>query len=161
MHAPRTSAAIAAFGDPVLAMPPDLDERQRRLARVALANIPPPPRRLPPRLVQSEAFRLPIVGGVARFIPGLMERLRADILHGARGIAEVTGVTRAASAQGNSQDFWSVGLRYLVDDVSHTLEVRAVENDAADARNARILPIVVDLARPSRVIVWWSALDIR
>lgn len=141
-------------------MPPGLDERQSRLAHVALANIPPPPRRLSPRLVQTEGLRLPLGVGVARFIPGLIERLRADVLVGARGIAAVTGITRAG-ARGNSQDLWSVAVHYIVDDVSHFLEVRAAENDAADARNARVLPIVVDLARPSSLIVWWSALDIR
>jgi hypothetical protein len=162
MPVPLTSATIAAFGDPVLAMPPGLDERQSRLAHIALANIPPPPRRLPPRLVETESLRLPVIGVVGRFIPGLIQWLRADVLVGARGIADVTSVTRrAADAQGNSLDLWQVSLHYIVDDVSHRLDVRAAENDAADARNARVLPIVVDLARPSSLIVWWSALDIR
>jgi hypothetical protein len=71
------------------------------------------------------------------------------------------GARRAADAQGNSLDLWQSSLHYIVDDESHRLDVRAAENDAADARNARVLPIVVDLARPSSLIVWWSALDIR
>lgn len=161
MPAPLTSAAVAAFGDPVLAMPAGLDERQQRLGHIALANVPPPPRRLSPRLVQAEALRLPVLGLVVRSLPGLLEWLRADALVGARGIAAVSRVTRSAHSQSNGADVWWVELRYVVDDVVHTLAVRAAETDAADARNARIVPIVVDLARPSSLIVWWSALDIR
>lgn len=161
MPAPLTSAAVAAFGDPVLAMPAGLDERQQRLGHIALANVPPPPRRLSPRLVQAEALRVPVLGVVVRSLPGMLEWFRADVLVGARGIAAVTRVSRSAHSHSNGADVWWVELAYVVDDVVYTLAVRVAETDAADARNARVVPVVVDLARPSSLIVWWSALDIR
>ena len=156
METRQTPAAVTAFVDVVLALPPGLDARQTTLARGALSNIPRPPRVLSPRLVISEGLQLPLIGSVAGFLPGLVNRLRRDALAGARGIGRVTRVERAMDLQGNSRNFWWVAFDYVVDDELMHARVRAT-----DADNARVVPIVVDVARPRDVIVWWSALDIR
>ena len=157
----QTPAAVTAFVDVVLPLPAGLDARQTTLARGALSNIPRPPRVLSPRLVISESLQLPLIGSVAGFLPGLVNRLRRDVLAGARGIGRVTRVERAMDLQGNSRNFWWVAFDYVVDDELMHARVRTTDADAADADNARVVPIVVDVARPRDVIVWWSALDVR
>lgn len=161
METRQTPAAVTAFVDVVLRLPPGLDARQAALAKDALSHIPRPPRVLPPRLVISEGLQLPLIGSVAGFLPGLVGRLRRDLLAGARGIGRVTRVERAMDLQGNSRNFWWVAFDYVVDDMVWHSRVRAIDADAADADNARVVPIVVDVARPRDVIVWWSALDVR
>lgn len=161
METRQTPAAVTAFVDVVLRLPPGLDARQLALAKDALSHIPRPPRVLPPRLVISEGLQLPLIGSVAGFLPGLVGRLRRDLLAGARGIGRVTRVERAMDLQGNSRNFWWVAFDYVVDDMVWHSRVRAIDADAADADNARVVPIVVDTARPRDVMVWWSALDVR
>jgi len=161
METRQTPAAVTAFVDVVLPLPPGLDARQTALCHEALSNIPRPPRVLPPRLVISEGLQLPLIGSVAAFLPGLVHRLRRDALAGARGIGRVTRVERAMDLQGNSRNFWWVAFDYVVDDELMHSRVRTTDADAADADNARVVPIVVDVARPRDVIVWWSALDVR
>lgn len=161
METRQTPAAVTAFVDVVLPLTPGLDARQAALAKDALWHIPRPPRVLPPRLVISDGQQLPLIGSVASFLPGLVTRLRRDALAGARGVARVARVERAMDLQGNSRDFWWVAFDYIVDGELLHGRVRATDADAADADNARVLPLVVDVARPRDVIVWWSALDVR
>ena len=157
---PQTSVAITAFVDVVLPLPPGLEPRQAAVARESLQHVPRPPRVLPPRLVISEALQVPLVGTLAGFLPGLIGRWRRDALLGARGIGRVTQVQQAVDLRGNTRNFWWIHLEYVVADELVRSRVRATDTDAADADNARVVPIVVDLARPRDVIVWWSALDI-
>lgn len=161
MEMRQTSTAVTALSDVVLPLPEGLNDRQLQLAKAALANIPRPPRLLPPRLVSTEGFQIPVVGSVAALWPGLVQRLRRDTLQGARGIAKVHGVSREIDLRGNSRNFFWVVIEYVVDGEPYKRSVRASEGDAADADNARVVPVVVDTARPQDVIVWWSALDVR
>lgn len=159
----QTPAAVVALGDVVLPLPPGLDGRQLALAQEALSHIPRAPRRLPPRLVLSEALQLPMVGSVVGLWPALVTLLRRDVLLGARGIGRVARVERALDLEGNSRNFWWVSFEYPEPGSPDLLRgrVRATDADAADADNARVVPLVVNLARPADVIVWWSALDVR
>ena len=157
----RTPATVSALMDNVLSFPPGLDDRQQALGKVALANIPRPPRAIPPRLHRTQALQFPIAGLFLLLAPSLLTRLFRDLLVGPRGVARVDAVERGRDARGRQSDFWWVRFTYLVDSVEFRSVVRAEEADANDARNAGVLPIVVDPAVPSRVLVWWSALDVR
>lgn len=158
---PQTTMAITALGDPVLALPPGLDARQLTLGRAALANIPPPPRSLPPRLVVSEALQRPFLGRFAALVPPLVQYWCRDALVGPRGIGNVIRAEVALDPRGNDRHFIRVEFEYVVDGDLHQGVARANETDGNDARNARVIPIVVDPANPRNVIVWWSALDVR
>jgi hypothetical protein len=162
METRQTPAAVTPFLDVVLPLPPGLDERQTALAQVALTHVPRPPRVLPPRLVLSEALQMPVLGDVFGHWPGLVVWLRRHALTGARGIGRVSRVQQAIDLfSRNTRNVWWVSFDYVVDGETYRARVRAIDADAADADNARVVPLVVDRARPHDAIVWWSALDIR